>query len=238
MHIVVYSGGMDSFTLLHRVIAEVGASNVLALSFNYRQRHAKELAFAMAETHRLGLPHKIIDLASVVPSLTGSALTDPAVPVPHGHYAEESMRKTVVPGRNTFMLSLAMAVAEGISFDQGGSFPHYVHYGAHGGDHHIYPDCRPEFVHAMQRVYEQATEGKVRLIVPYLFDDKTKILQDGRDNFGLTANDYARTWTCYEGGEHACGKCGSCTERAEAFAALGWEDPALAWKKVPPSRIE
>lgn len=144
------------------------------------------------------------------------------------------MRKTVVPGRNTFMLALTMAIAEGTYFQarNAGRFApaSHVWYGAHAGDHHIYPDCRPQFVHAMQETFEAATDNQVTLNVPFLHTDKLGILRKGRE-LGLTAADYGRTWTCYKGGEHACGVCGSCNERAEAFAALGWEDPALAWKK-------
>lgn len=236
MRFVIYSGGMDSFTLLHHVMALARETtpdptkDVVALSFMYGQRHSRELDYARAETQRLGIRHELIDLRSVTPHLQGSALTT-SMPVPEGHYAEESMRKTVVPGRNTMMLSIAMAVAEGFSFAdreaKGLASWQAVFYGAHSGDHHIYPDCRPGYLKAMQRSYMEATDGMVSLHAPFINDDKTSILQRGRA-LGLTAEDYGRSWTCYKGEEHACGVCGSCNERAEAFAAVGWEDPALA----------
>lgn len=232
MHLVIYSGGMDSFTLLHMIHSKIESRSMRAISFDYGQRHRRELEYAQAETKRLGIAHEIIDLRPLTPFLQGSALTSPDIDVPEGHYAEESMKKTVVPGRNTLMLSAAMAYAESLLL-RGIASDGYVniHYGAHAGDHAIYPDCRPAFVNAMQSVFEAATEGKVRLYAPLLELDKADILRSGQ-MVGLKAEDYARTWTCYKGGAHACGKCGSCDERAEAFAAMNWVDPAMAWRDI------
>jgi 7-cyano-7-deazaguanine synthase len=214
---------MDSTTLLHYMLA--GAPNeldkpVYALSFNYGQRHKRELECAIKECAKLSIPHQIIDLAVLQPLLRGSALTDQAaVPMPEGVYDGENMRKTVVPGRNTLMLSIAMAFAEGLVLSQGGAA--CVYYGAHSGDHHIYPDCRPEYIHAMAATFSRATGGKVDLFVPFMYVNKTDILKQGLE-LGV---DYSNTWTCYKGGQEACGVCGSCDERLESFHLNGVEDP-------------
>ena len=224
MHLVVFSGGMDSFTLLHKIVG-VGAADgreVRAISFDYGQKHHKELDYANRETHRLGIEHILGDMSGISSLLTGSALTSEDVEMPEGHYTDKSMAATVVPGRNTIMLSLAMAYAEGQV--KAGAAPHVsVYYGAHQGDHAIYPDCRSSYVEHMVHVFREATEGKVGLIAPFVLLDKGDILAVGK-GLGLTGADYARAWTCYKGEEIPCGKCGACVERAEAFAKLGWED--------------
>lgn len=219
--LVVYSGGMDSFTLLHQSIIHANAGDtfydsVAAVSFDYGQRHKKELEVASRVTKKLGIPHSIVSLETIKPFISTSALTGD-VTVPEGHYTADNMKLTVVPGRNTIMLSVAMGIAQ--NYGMAG-----VAYGAHSGDHTIYPDCRPEYLHAMQAVYRRATEDKVKLIAPLMYIDKGRILEIGLA-FGL---DYADTWTCYVGGNHPCGKCGACVERAEAFESNGVSDPLLA----------
>ena len=210
--LLIYSGGMDSFTLLHDLLT--AKYSVQALSFHYGQKHKKELQYATAECDRLKIPHDIIRLHDLTLHLTGSALTDTRVEMPTGHYAADKMRMTVVPGRNSIMLAIAMGIAQARGCSA-------VYYGAHAGDHHIYPDCRPGFVRAMRTVYGEATESSVDLIAPYINLTKTDIL-----SIGLSMHlDYANAWTCYEGGDVPCGKCGSCTERAEAFAVNNAVDP-------------
>lgn len=234
-HIVIYSGGMDSFTLLHWVnrfkahpyqtateLSEV-EHRIFALSFNYGQRHIKELQCAAKVCKEANLPHRVIELGALYSIAKGSALTDPEVDVPHGHYAAESMKKTVVPGRNTVMLAMALAYAEGLD-------PHAtaaVYYGAHAGDHAIYPDCRPPFVNAMTDTFYNASDGRVELVVPFLMISKSDILAEGLKRMGLPASAYANTWTCYEGRERPCGLCGACNERAEAFADCKAIDPLV-----------
>lgn len=209
--VVIYSGGMDSFTLLHRAIED--GYRVYALSFNYGQRHSKELHYAQKVCDELGLPHKVVDITAINQLLLGSSLTDD-IEVAEGHYEEESMKSTVVPNRNMIMLSLAVGYAVSIGAKA-------VYYGAHGGDHAIYPDCRPEFVKRMDAVSEIANYEAVAIRAPYLNSSKTQILSDGLRR-GLN---YGKTWTCYNGRERACGRCGSCTERLEAFAAFKLIDP-------------
>jgi 7-cyano-7-deazaguanine synthase len=211
--VVIYSGGMDSFTLLHQVLAE--GKRVYALSFNYGQRHAKELHYAQKVCDDLGLPHKIVDITAIHQLLLGSSLTDD-IDVPEGHYEEDSMKSTVVPNRNMVLLSLAIAYAVSIGADR-------VYYGAHGGDHAIYPDCRPEFVARMSAVSRIANYQPVSIEAPFLHHTKTDILNIG---FALGLN-YGRTWTCYNGRDRACGKCGACQERLEAFRNVGRVDPMV-----------
>lgn len=215
--VVIYSGGMDSFTLLHRARSE--GYQVHALSFDYGQRHVRELTYARAVCESLEIPHQVIDIKALKTVMTGSALTDD-IEVPEGHYAEQSMKSTVVPNRNMILLSLATgyAVTAGASA---------VWYGAHGGDHAIYPDCRPEFVEKMDAVCRVANYEPVRIEAPYIRADKTGILAEGI-TMGL---DYSQTWTCYNGRDLACGVCGSCVERLEAFAAHGLKDP-LRYKQI------
>ena len=209
--VVIYSGGMDSFTVLNRALEQ--GHEVSALSFNYGQRHVRELDVAAKVCEALNIPHKIVDITAINTLLAGSSLTDD-IEIPEGHYEEFSMKSTVVPNRNMILLSLAIgyAVSEGASA---------VYYGAHSGDHAIYPDCRPEFVRQMNVVSQLANYEPVEVVAPYLDVDKNAILADG---LRMDLN-YADTWTCYNGRDKACGKCGACVERLEAFAANGVTDP-------------
>lgn len=209
--VVIYSGGMDSYTLLHQVRNE--GLEPLPLTFNYGQRHVREIDVAAKVCQQLGLSHQIIDLRAILPLISGSSLTD-AIDIPEGHYADDNMKSTVVPNRNMILLSLAI----GYAVSQGASA---VYYGAHGGDHAIYPDCRPEFVSRMNAVAAVANYEAVAVHAPYLHWDKGQILAAGLA-MGL---DYRHSWTCYNGRERACGKCGSCVERLEAFARHGISDP-------------
>lgn len=209
--VVIYSGGMDSFTVLNRAIAD--DFEVYPLSFDYGQRHKKELDYAARVCTKLGVPHKIVDISAINQLIGGSSLTS-EIDVPEGHYAEESMKQTVVPNRNMILLSLAIGYAVSLEANK-------VYYGAHSGDHAIYPDCRPEFVERMNDVSLIANYEAVEIYSPYLNVSKIEILTDGL-SLGL---DYADTWTCYNGREKACGKCGACQERLEAFEKNGIEDP-------------
>jgi 7-cyano-7-deazaguanine synthase len=209
--VVIYSGGMDSFTVLHKAVQ--AGHDVYALSFNYGQRHVKELQCAAQVCQELGIKHKIVDISAINQLLAGSSLTD-NIDIPEGHYAADNMKSTVVPNRNMILLSLAVGYAVSIGANQ-------VYYGAHSGDHFIYPDCRPEFVQKMHDVCQIANYEPVDIISPYLAKTKIEILADGLA-MGL---DYSKTWTCYNGREKACGKCGSCQERLEAFTLNHTTDP-------------
>lgn len=209
--VVIYSGGMDSFTLLH--LARARGLKVHALSFNYGQRHVRELDVAAAVCSAEGIPHKVIDIRAMSEVMSGSSLTSD-IEVPEGHYEEDTMKATVVPNRNMILLSLATGYA--VTTGAGA-----VWYGAHGGDHAIYPDCRPEFVEKMDAVCRVANYEPVGIEAPFMAMDKGQILAEGL-KLGL---DYSQTWTCYNGRDKACGRCGSCVERLEAFAANGVTDP-------------
>lgn len=209
--VVIYSGGMDSFTVLNRALKD--GKEVYALSFDYGQRHVKELECASSVCASLNVEHKIIDISAINQLLAGSSLTDD-IDIPEGHYEAENMKSTVVPNRNMILLSLAVGYAVSVGAAQ-------VYYGAHSGDHAIYPDCRPEFVQKMNDVCQIANYESVDIFSPYLTVNKTAILTDGL-SMGL---DYSNTWTCYNGREKACGKCGACQERLEAFAENKITDP-------------
>jgi len=209
--VVIYSGGMDSFTVLNRAIKD--GKQVYALSFDYGQRHVKELTCAKTVCTQLDIPHKVIDISAINELLAGSSLTDD-IDIPEGHYEAENMKSTIVPNRNMILLSLAVGYAVSVGAGQ-------VYYGAHSGDHAIYPDCRPEFVLKMNDVCKIANYESVEIFSPYLEVNKTAILTDGIA-MGL---DYSNTWTCYNGREKACGKCGACQERLEAFADNNVNDP-------------
>ena len=209
--VVIFSGGMDSFTVLNKAVRE--GREVYALSFDYGQRHVKELQYAKRACEQLGVHHKIVDISAINSIIAGSALTDD-IEVPEGHYESDNMKTTVVPNRNMILLSLAVGYAVSLEATK-------VYYGAHSGDHAIYPDCRPEFVQKMQDVCAIANYEAIDIVVPYLNNSKIEILTDGLA-MGL---DYSQTWTCYNGREKACGKCGACQERLEAFAENKATDP-------------
>jgi len=165
--------------------------------------------------------HQILSLA-VLNQVAPSALTRSDWNIPEGHYADENMKQTVVPNRNMVMLSLAAAFAMGKKVQ-------YLYYGAHSGDHAIYPDCRKEFIEAMQHVIKLADWNEVQLLAPYWDIDKGGILKVGT----ALGVDYSLTHTCYNPNElgESCGNCGSCTERLEAFATNGKIDPLTYYRK-------
>lgn len=209
--VVIFSGGMDSFTVLN--LAARQGYEIYALSFDYGQRHSKELEYASKACKQLGVEHKIVDISAINQLIGGSALTSD-IEVPEGHYAQESMKQTVVPNRNMILLSLAVGYAVSIGASK-------AFYGAHSGDHAIYPDCRPEFVERMNDVCAIANYEAIEIVTPFLLNSKIDILKAGLE-MGL---DYSLTWTCYNGREKACGKCGACQERLEAFSENKLQDP-------------
>jgi len=209
--VVIYSGGMDSFTLLNKVVKE--GFDVYALTFNYGQKQVKEVEIAKKACAQLGVSHKILDISAINALMQSSSLIG-SEDIPEGHYESDSMKSTVVPNRNMILLSLA--IAYGVDIKAG-----KVYYGAHSGDHAIYPDCRPEFVQKMNDVAGIANYEHVSIETPYLNSTKGEILKDGL-SMGLT---YETTWTCYNGRDKACGKCGACVERLEAFSENNVTDP-------------
>jgi len=212
--VLIYSGGMDSFTLLHHILASgLARSDIATLTFNYGQKHVKEVEYAKHVCAELGIEHKVVDISAINSLLGGSSLTDD-IAIPEGHYEADNMKSTVVPNRNMILLSLAIAYAVSLEADT-------VYYGAHSGDHAIYPDCRPEFVQKMDEVSRIANFQPVAISTPFVNMSKIDILARGME-LGL---DYTHTWTCYNGREKACGKCGACVERLEAFSSNQQVDP-------------
>jgi len=211
--LVICSGGLDSVTLAHKVAREHTLMGLL--SFDYGQRHKKELDFAARAAQTLGVPHDTLDISGIGKLLSGSALTDD-IAVPDGHYAEDSMRITVVPNRNAIMLSIAYGIASARGAQA-------VAAAFHGGDHFIYPDCRPPFAEAFETMERHAMEGfsDIRLYTPFIHISKGAIAAEGAK---LGVN-FAETWSCYKGGEMHCGCCGTCVERREAFDLAGVPDP-------------
>lgn len=204
--IAIYSGGLDSTVMLAHLLDQ--GHNVMALSFNYGQRHNRELKAAAAICEVLGIPHEVADLTGIRHLLKGSSQTDDSVPVPHGHYAEENMKKTVVPNRNMIMLSVAAGWAMSLKAKA-------VAYAAHAGDHAIYPDCRESFVKPLGEAIKQADWHEVELWRPFLKMTKAQIAGHGADLGHATI--MAASYSCYEGGAEHCGLCGTCQERRVAF---------------------
>lgn len=213
--VAIVSGGLDSTVMAYQAKYQLGV-NLNLLSFDYGQKHAsRELAAARKVAEALGAPWQVVDLQSVQ-RLLSSSLTDAEKPVPHGHYEEASMRSTVVPHRNMLMLTLAAAYAEKVGAEM-------VGYAAHAGDHAIYPDCRPEFVIALAAAWKTSHYSAPILYAPFLSLTKSDIVLAG--SILSTPVPYDKTWSCYEGGEVHCGKCGTCVERKEAFVLAGVPDP-------------
>lgn len=209
---IIVSGGMDSITLLYDHKDEIA----LGISFDYGSNHnAREIPFAKMHCERLGIKHITINL-DFMHQYFKSSLLDGAEAIPEGHYADDNMKSTVVPFRNGIMLAIAIGIAESNNLDQ-------VFIANHGGDHTIYPDCRPELINAIDAAATAGTYNNVKVIAPYTKITKSDIARIGK-RLGI---DYAETWSCYKGGEVHCGKCGTCVERKEALAEAGIEDKTI-----------
>lgn len=199
------SGGLDSTTLLAHLIDQY--DDVIGVSFEYGQRHVKEVEAAGAVCDYYHVRHRVVQL----PKLSSPALTDGG-PVPHGHYAWDTMKQTVVQGRNLLFVSTLVGMTQ--PGDQ-------IALGVHAGDHAIYPDCRLDFFGPLAGVILDAYD--VTVLTPFI--EWTK---------GAIAARAARlkapvelTWSCYEGGDFHCGRCGTCVERIEAFREAGLIDPTV-----------
>jgi len=207
--VIILSGGMDSVTLLYDFQERIA----LAVSFDYGSRHnAREIPFARLHCQRLGIEHLVIPLAFMGQYFESSLLTG-GEDIPEGHYADDNMRSTVVPFRNGIMLSVAVGLAESRQLK-------YVMMANHGGDHTIYPDCRPDFVEAFDAAAHAGTFAGIGLLSPYTHLTKADIARRGHQ-LGI---DYSETWSCYKGGDRHCGRCGTCVERREAMAQAGITD--------------
>ena len=216
--IAIVSGGLDSVTLAYLLASQ--GYDLHLLSFDYGQKHKKELEFARLCATDLNARHDVVDISGFSPLIGGSALTDDTIAVPHGHYAAPTMKITVVPNRNAIFLAMAYGVAVAENANR-------VAIGVHGGDHFVYPDCRPDFLEQFEKMQRLAVGGfgapDLELEAPFCAFDKTDIVTAGA-RLGVP---FEKTWSCYEGGELHCGKCGTCVERIEAFREAGVEDPTV-----------
>lgn len=210
--VTLLSGGLDSSALLGLMVRRNGEGDVRALSVDYGQRHRRELKSAQAVAAHLGVEWTKVQAPSEV--FVGSALTSD-IAVPEGHYTDASMGITVVPNRNMVLIALAAAYALGRECDA-------VAYAAHAGDHAIYPDCRPEFMAHMQRALSfVASPREFRLLTPFSGLTKAEIVREGM----IAGVPLDLTYSCYNGRELHCGRCGTCVERREAFAVADVVDP-------------
>lgn len=213
--VTLYSGGLDSTVLLYFLRQE--GHEVIALSFDYGQTHKKELNYAAHTTKKYTIPHYTCHLESPifdVPLMGGGE-------IPEGYYTDENMKRTIVPSRNATFLSIAWGVAVNKDAEA-------VAFAAHSGDHPIYPDCRPDFVAAMEIALRIGSESSVRMFTPFIGMDKVAIVEMG-STLGV---DFADTWSCYKGEKVHCGKCGTCRERREAFQISGVNDPTIYKEKL------
>ncbi|MFJ2172406.1 7-cyano-7-deazaguanine synthase QueC [Streptomyces sp. NPDC101062] len=212
--VVVLSGGMDSTTLMAHYAAL--RHRLVAVTVDYGQRHRREIDSARRVAAHYDAAHHVLDLSGLGALLSGSALTDEGVDVPAGHYAEQSMRATVVPNRNAVLANAAVAVA--VAHRAG-----TVALGMHAGDHFVYPDCRPAFITALRELVAVANEGFPAPLVeaPFMTWTKGQIAAHA-SRLGAPLES---SWSCYRGGEQHCGTCGTCYERREAFQEAGIPDP-------------
>ena len=210
--IAIVSGGVDSITLAYHLKNQ--GHSLHLLSFDYGQRHKKELQFAAYHADQLGAYHDLVDLTCLYPIWLGSALTDETVSVPTGAYTPETLAVTVVPNRNAIMTAIAYALASTDSADA-------VALGVHSGDHAIYPDCRPEFLQAMETAMQLSTDSSIQLLAPFRHMSKTEIVTLGNS----LDVPFVHTWSCYQGGATHCGTCSTCVERRNSFVQAGVSDP-------------
>ena len=209
---IILSGGMDSVTMLHEYRERIA----LAVTFDYGSNHnAREIECARRQCDLLGIEHIVIPLEFMGRYFKSSLLSG-ADDIPDGHYADDNMKSTVVPFRNGIMLAVACGLAESRGLL-------HVMIANHGGDHAIYPDCRAGFIDAMSRAMTEGTYAGVDILAPYTGITKADIVSRG----AALNVDYAMTYSCYKGGETHCGRCGTCTERMEAFREAGVDDPTV-----------
>ena len=223
--IAIVSGGLDSTVLAHHIKNSSSSLLVGLVTVDYGQRHRREIDCARQTAVDLDVPHHLLDLSSIRPHIGSSVLTGDE-PVPHGHYAAENMKVTVVPNRNMILMALAVGVAISERAE-------CVVYGAHAGDRDVYPDCRREFVEAMKAAVALCDYNPPEIFAPFVGWSKAEVVQRGLE----LDVDFRNTWTCYEGGQLACGRCGTCVERLEAFSMCSTEDPIdytdrTYWKEV------
>lgn len=216
--VVVFSGGLDSTTLLYHLHDK--GYDITCISFNYGQKHIRELEHAKIVAKELHAKHKIIDLTFMHDFILSSSLVNNEITNPKAEYDRDNMLTTVVPNRNTMMLSLAWTIACSIN-------ARVLAFGPHKGDNYVYADCRPDYFSAMNLALRLGTidsrNEDLELIAPFLSMTKAEIVK-----YGATLNvPFAMTWSCYDGEDLHCGTCGTCIQRKSAFITAGISDPTI-----------
>lgn len=223
--LVLSSGGVDSTTCLAMAVAEVGAENVLALSVYYGQKHDKEIQAAKKVAEYYGVARMELDLSVIFAGSNCSLLKQSTEDIPLESYAQqieethgEKPVSTYVPFRNGLFLSSAASIALSHGCSK-------IMYGAHADDAAgaAYPDCSLDFVNAMNQAIYLGSGNQLTIEAPFVSLTKADVVKKGLE-LGVP---YALTWSCYEGGEKPCGKCGTCIDRMKAFELNGTVDPLL-----------
>lgn len=223
--VVLLSGGIDSTTCLALAVREYGVENVYALNIHYGQKHARELQSAQNVADHYGVSYVVMDLAGIMKFSDSPLLKGSSRQIKHQSYAEQlealggsGTVDTYVPFRNGLMLSAAAAYALSVGAE-------IIYYGAHKDDAagRAYPDCTEDFASYMDQAIFEGSGQKVHLEAPLINLNKASVVAVGLANKAP----YELTWSCYEGGEEPCGTCGTCIDRAAAFASNGVADPAL-----------
>ena len=215
--VVVFSGGLDSTTLLYHLRDE--GHEVKALTINYKQRHVKEIEAATAICEKLQIEHRIVDLQGLAGIIGENALMDDTIDVPDGDYSPETIATTTVPNRNMILLSVAIGWAIELKFNS-------VAYGAHAGEHTNYPDCKPSFASAVHQVAAVCDWTPLSVHAPFINWNKAQIVTRGIE----LHVPFEDTWSCYNGQVYHCGTCSTCTDRKLAFSSLGVTDPTLYYE--------
>ena len=214
--VVVFSGGLDSTTLIYHLRSE--GHLIRALSVNYGQRHSRELEAARHIAKSLGIEHRIVDLAGLASLFGNNALTDHTVAMPHGEYSSKTIPVTTVPNRNMILLALATGWALATQCDS-------VAFGAHAGEYTPYPDCQPQFAAAMNAATHVCDDTPIEVLSPFVRWSKGDIVRRGTE-LGVP---FQLTWSCYEGKDAPCGQCSTCLDRQNAFASNNLKDPAIIY---------
>jgi 7-cyano-7-deazaguanine synthase len=208
----VFSGGLDSTVLLYDLLS--AGNEVVCVNFEYGSKHNEQERERAVLTCRL--THVTMYALTLPLTKFRSSLLKYGGDVPNGHYQSSNMKSTVVPFRNGIMLSTAAGLAESLDCEA-------ISYAAHGGDHAIYPDCRPGFVNSITEAIAKGTYKRIKLTAPYLHYTKPVIVLRGH----VLDVPFKNTWSCYNGRMVHCGKCGACTERKEAFILAKVADPTI-----------
>ncbi|MBQ2116347.1 MAG: 7-cyano-7-deazaguanine synthase QueC [Lachnospiraceae bacterium] len=223
--LVLSSGGVDSTTALGIAVNKYGKDNVIALSMSYGQKHDKEIQAAIAVSEYYGVEHLFLDLSKIFQYSNCSLLKQSTDEIPEESYASQIEKtggdkpvSTYVPFRNGLFLSTAASIALSKECD-------IIYYGAHADDAagFAYPDCSPVFNNAMNEAIWEGSGHQLKIEAPFVNMPKAHIIKEGLE----LKVPYELTWSCYEGGDKPCGKCGTCIDRAKAFELNGVADPAL-----------